>query len=98
MGLHRNLTAHNSASPPYSLKVTTVAALLLLPLVLAYQGWTYYVFRRRITDQSFRPPLATAPRPAVSATAAMATQPADSATATATERRRRWGLLRRRRE
>jgi cytochrome d ubiquinol oxidase subunit II len=25
-----------------------VVAVLLLPVVLAYQGWTYYVFRRRI--------------------------------------------------
>jgi cytochrome d ubiquinol oxidase subunit II len=65
-----SLTAHNSASPPYSLKVTTVAALVLLPIVLAYQAWTYYVFRRRITDQEFRPVVGT-PRPAVSATAAM---------------------------
>ena len=50
-----SLTVHNSASPPYSLKVTTVVTLVLLPIVLAYQAWTYYVFRRRITDQSFRP-------------------------------------------
>jgi cytochrome bd ubiquinol oxidase subunit II len=77
-----SLTVHNSASPPYSLKVTTVAALVLLPIVLAYQGWTYYVFRRRITDQSFRPALGATPRPAVSATAVMAagqTRPAPSA-------------------
>src|SRR5215831_6806585 len=66
-----SLTVRNSASPPYSLKVTTVAALVLLPIVLAYQAWTYYVFRRRITDQAFRPTAGT-PRPAVSATAAMA--------------------------
>jgi len=67
-----SLTVRNSASPPYSLKVTTVAALILLPIVLAYQAWTYYVFRRRITDQSFRPALGATPRPAVSATVAMA--------------------------
>jgi cytochrome d ubiquinol oxidase subunit II len=66
-----SLTVHNSASPPYSLKVTTVVALVLLPIVLAYTAWTYYVFRRRITDQSFQPALGTTPRPAVSATAAM---------------------------
>src|SRR5215472_6457968 len=65
-----SLTVHNSASPPYSLKVTTVAALVLLPIVLAYTGWTYYVFRRRITDKAFRPVVGT-PRPAVSAGAAM---------------------------
>jgi cytochrome bd ubiquinol oxidase subunit II len=67
-----SLTVHNSASTPYSLKVMTVIALVLLPIVLAYQGWTYYVFRRRISDQSFRPSITH--RPAVSATAAMAAQ------------------------
>ncbi len=87
-----SLTVHNSASPPYSLKVTTFITLVLLPIVLCYQAWTYYVFRRRITDESFRPPLATSPRPAVSATVAMAGQPADAATATAGTRRRRRGL------
>jgi cytochrome d ubiquinol oxidase subunit II len=28
--------------------VMTVAAAVLFPVVLAYQGWTYYVFRRRV--------------------------------------------------
>ncbi len=51
-----SLTARGAAAPPYSLKVTTVAALVLLPFVLAYQAWTYYVFRRRISDRDFRPP------------------------------------------
>src|SRR5215469_13241198 len=74
-----SLTVHNSASPPYSLKVTTVAALVLLPIVLTYQAWTYYVFRRRITDQSFQPALGTTPRPAVSAAVAMAGQPSEEA-------------------
>jgi cytochrome d ubiquinol oxidase subunit II len=78
-----SLTVRNSASPPYSLKVTTVAALALLPIVLAYQAWTYYVFRRRITDESYRAPLATTSRPAVSATAAMAARPAEQAGGTA---------------
>jgi cytochrome d ubiquinol oxidase subunit II len=73
-----SLTVHNSASPPYSLKVTTVAALVLLPIVLAYQAWTYYVFRRRITDQSFQPALGTTPRPGVSAAVAMAGRPSEA--------------------
>jgi cytochrome bd ubiquinol oxidase subunit II len=51
-----NLTIHNSASPSYSLKVMTVVALVLLPVVLAYTAWTYYVFRRRISEQDFRSP------------------------------------------
>ena len=69
-----SLTVYNSASTPYSLKVMTVVALVFLPIVLAYQAWTYYVFRRRISDKSFRPSLTT--RPAVSATVAMAAEQA----------------------
>jgi Cytochrome bd terminal oxidase subunit II len=38
-----SLTAANSASNPYTLKVTTVIAVVLLPVVLAYEAWTYYV-------------------------------------------------------
>ena len=83
-----SLTVHNSASTPYSLKVMTVVALVFLPIVLAYQAWTYYVFRRRITDQSYRPALGATARPAVSATAAMAA-PAAGAGPTAARRRRR---------
>lgn len=61
-----SLTVHNSAAPPYSLKVMTVIALVLLPIVLAYQAWTYYVFRRRISDRDFRPapPAPQPPEPA----------------------------------
>lgn len=81
-----SLTARNSASTPYALKVMTVIALVLLPIVLAYQGWSYYVFRRRISDKSFRP--AITHRPSVTATAALAAKPAGGATATAARRRR----------
>ncbi|HLK78821.1 MAG TPA: cytochrome d ubiquinol oxidase subunit II [Streptosporangiaceae bacterium] len=52
-----NLTAHNTASPPYSLKAMTVVVVILLPLVLAYQTWTYYVFRKRISTSDFQPPV-----------------------------------------
>jgi cytochrome d ubiquinol oxidase subunit II len=51
-----NLTVHNTASGGYSLKVMTVVVIILLPVVLAYQTWTYYVFRRRISRQEFQPP------------------------------------------
>ncbi len=44
-----NLTVNNAASDHYSLVVMTVAAVLLLPVVLLYQGWSFHVFRRRIT-------------------------------------------------
>ena len=36
------------ASSSYSLTVMTGVALVFFPLVLLYQGWTYYVFRGRI--------------------------------------------------
>jgi cytochrome d ubiquinol oxidase subunit II len=50
-----NLTVHNTASAGYSLKVMTVVVIIFLPLVLAYQTWTYYVFRRRVSRSDFQP-------------------------------------------
>jgi cytochrome d ubiquinol oxidase subunit II len=50
-----NLTVHNTSSGAYSLKVMTVVVILFLPLVLAYQTWTYYVFRRRVSRRDFLP-------------------------------------------
>ncbi|MEW6273785.1 MAG: cytochrome d ubiquinol oxidase subunit II [Bacillota bacterium] len=44
-----SLTVYNAASSPYTLKVMTVIALTLVPVVLLYQGWTYWVFRRRVS-------------------------------------------------
>lgn len=43
-----NLTIFNSASGEYTLKVMTISAITLLPFVLGYQIWSYYVFRKRI--------------------------------------------------
>jgi cytochrome d ubiquinol oxidase subunit II len=40
----------------------TVAVIVLLPVVLIYQAWTYYVFRRRVSRSDFQPaPPPTAP-------------------------------------
>jgi len=50
-----NLTVHNTASPPYALKAMTIVVVVFLPLVLLYQAWTYYVFRRRVSRSEFRP-------------------------------------------
>jgi len=50
-----NLTVHNTASGAYSLKVMTVVVVIFLPVVLAYQTWTYYVFRRRVSKREFQP-------------------------------------------
>ncbi len=44
----QSLTVQNTSSAPYALTVMTWSAAIFLPLVLLYQGWTYYVFRRRI--------------------------------------------------
>ncbi len=44
-----NLTVANSASPSYTLKVMTVVAVIFFPVVLLYQGWSLYVFRKRIS-------------------------------------------------
>ncbi|MCF8549972.1 MAG: cytochrome d ubiquinol oxidase subunit II [Pontimonas sp.] len=44
-----NLTIENASSTQYTLSVMSWVALFAMPLVLAYQGWTYWVFRRRIT-------------------------------------------------
>ena len=43
-----SLTVANSASQHYTLVVMTVVALVFIPLVLLYQGWTYHVFRARV--------------------------------------------------
>ena len=43
-----SLTIYNASSSDYTLKVMTIVALILVPLVLIYQGWTYYIFRQRI--------------------------------------------------
>jgi cytochrome bd ubiquinol oxidase subunit II len=43
-----SLTTTNAASTPYTLMIMTWVAVLVTPLVLAYQAWTFWVFRRRI--------------------------------------------------
>lgn len=43
-----SLTVYNAASGPYTLKVMTYFSIALLPFVLGYQGWSYYIFRKRI--------------------------------------------------
>ena len=50
-----SVTTYNGSSSPYTLKVMTWAALIFTPLVLAYQAWTYWVFRKRIFAESIPP-------------------------------------------
>jgi cytochrome d ubiquinol oxidase subunit II len=44
-----SLTVDNASSSHYTLVVMSVVALVFTPIVLAYQTWTYWVFRRRLT-------------------------------------------------
>jgi cytochrome d ubiquinol oxidase subunit II len=43
-----SLTVSNASSTPYTLKIMSWVAVAFTPIVLLYQGWTYWVFRRRI--------------------------------------------------
>jgi cytochrome d ubiquinol oxidase subunit II len=45
-----NLTVQNASSAPYALKVMTIVAVIFLPAVIVYQGWTYHVFRKRLAS------------------------------------------------
>ena len=56
-----SLTVSNSASGAYALKVMTVVVILFLPLVLLYQAWTYYVFRKRVSLADLEPQGSEAP-------------------------------------
>jgi len=63
-----SLTVRNAASGPYAHKVMTVV-IVFLPVVLLYQAWIYYVFRRRVSLSEFepapQPSTPPGPRPAV---------------------------------
>jgi cytochrome d ubiquinol oxidase subunit II len=43
-----SLTIYNASSSPYTLQIMTIVALIFVPIVLIYQGWSYWVFRQRI--------------------------------------------------
>jgi cytochrome d ubiquinol oxidase subunit II len=45
-----SLTIYNASSTPYTLGVMSIVALIFVPIVLAYQIWTYWVFRKRVTS------------------------------------------------
>jgi cytochrome bd ubiquinol oxidase subunit II len=44
-----SLTTTNAAATAYTLKVMTWVAVVFTPIVLGYQAWTYWVFRKRIS-------------------------------------------------
>jgi cytochrome d ubiquinol oxidase subunit II len=45
-----SLTVQAASSSPYTLKVMAIVALIFTPMVLIYQGWSYWVFRGRVSD------------------------------------------------
>jgi cytochrome bd ubiquinol oxidase subunit II len=44
-----SLTIYNASSSQYTLTVMSIVALIFVPIVLVYQGWTYYMFRKRVS-------------------------------------------------
>ena len=53
-----SLTVANASSAHYTLVVMSWVALLFTPVVLGYQGWTYWVFRQRLAGPVVTPPAA----------------------------------------
>jgi cytochrome d ubiquinol oxidase subunit II len=56
-----NLTVNNAASGHYALVVMSIVTVLFLPLVLLYQGWSFYVFRARVRAPAGQAPRVPAP-------------------------------------
>lgn len=50
-----NLTVDNASSQEYTLTIMTWVAVIMTPIVLIYQGWTYWVFRKRISTSMIPP-------------------------------------------
>ncbi len=68
-----NLTVQNAASGGYALKVMTIVAAIFLPIVLIYQGWSFHVFRGRLSGSAGAPSSGTVPQPARDAGASAST-------------------------
>ncbi|HMD88390.1 MAG TPA: cytochrome d ubiquinol oxidase subunit II, partial [Anaerolineaceae bacterium] len=47
-----SLTIYNSSSSPHTLQIMSIVALIMVPIVLAYQAMSYWVFRKRISDKT----------------------------------------------
>jgi cytochrome d ubiquinol oxidase subunit II len=47
-----SLTIYNASSSPYTLQIMTIVAAIFVPIVLLYQGWTYVIFKKRISEKS----------------------------------------------
>jgi cytochrome d ubiquinol oxidase subunit II len=53
-----SLTISNAAAGHYALKIITIVAAIFVPLLLLYQSWTYYVFRKRLGGEQVTAPAA----------------------------------------
>jgi cytochrome d ubiquinol oxidase subunit II len=51
-----SLTTANASSTPYTLTIMSWVALAFTPIVLAYQAWTFWVFRRRVSPSDIPAP------------------------------------------
>ncbi len=51
-----SLTIANASATPKTLTIMTWVAAFLTPLVIAYQSWTYWVFRKRLTAERIPAP------------------------------------------
>ncbi len=47
-----SLTITNASSSEYTLQIMTVVALIFVPIVVLYQAWSYWVFRKRVSTQT----------------------------------------------
>jgi cytochrome bd ubiquinol oxidase subunit II len=50
-----SLTVDGASSAHYTLEVISIFALICVPLILLYQGWTYHVFRARLGEEALEP-------------------------------------------
>ena len=57
-----NVTIYNASSTPYTLKIMTWVTAIFAPLTVVYQGWTYWVFRQRISAEQIPPSIGLARR------------------------------------
>lgn len=51
-----SLTAFNTSSSQYTLTIMTVVVLIFVPIVLAYQIWAYYIFRKPVSPEDVADP------------------------------------------
>lgn len=56
-----SITIGNGSSTAYTLKVMSWVAVIITPVVLIYQSWTYWVFRKRVFAEAIPPSIGLAP-------------------------------------